>query len=91
MNVSGGAAGAVWADADNRITVTGSNADGSANPNGTSFMNVNNTNGDIYSFHTGGANVAFADGSVRFLRDTITIAQLAAMVTKGGGEINAFD
>ena len=83
--------GAVWADADNRITVTGSNPDGSANANGTSFMNVNNANGDIYSFHTGGANVAFADGSVRFLRDSIAIAQLAAMVTKGGGEVNVFE
>jgi prepilin-type N-terminal cleavage/methylation domain-containing protein/prepilin-type processing-associated H-X9-DG protein len=77
----------IWADSDNRITVTGTNADGSANANGTACMNVNNQSGDIYSFHTGGANVSFADGSVRFLRDSIPITVLAALVTKGGGEV----
>ena len=50
-------------------------------------MNVSNVSGDIYSFHTGGANVCFADGSVRFLRDSIPITVLAALVTKGGGEV----
>ena len=79
--------GMIWADADNRITVTGTNADGSANANGTSCMNVSNQSGDIYSFHSGGANVCFVDGSVRFIRDSIPIATLAALVTKGGGEI----
>ena len=50
-------------------------------------MNVSNQSGDIYSFHTGGANVGFADGSVRFIRDSIPIEVLATMITKGGGEI----
>ena len=79
--------GAIWADSDNRITVTGTNADGSSNKSGTSCMNVSNVSGDIYSFHTGGANVCFADGSVKFLRDSIPITTLAAIVTKGGGEV----
>ena len=83
--------GPIWADADNRITVTGTNADGSANPAGTAVMNVNNFSGDIYSFHTGGANIGFADGSVRFVRDSIPIEVLAGMVTKGGGEITPSD
>ena len=82
---------AIWADADNRITLTGSNPDGTANKNGTAAMNVNNQNGDIYSFHTGGANVGFADGSVRFIRDSVPIAVLAALITKGGGEVNSSD
>ena len=82
-----GTTGPIWADGDNRITVTGTNADGSANANGTACMNVSNQSGDIYSFHTSGANVCFADGSVRYLRDSIPIATLAALVTKGGGEV----
>ncbi len=82
---------AIWADADNRITLTGANADGSANKNGPAAMNVNNQTGDIYSFHTGGANVAFADGSVRFIRDSIPITVLAAMITKAGGEVISSD
>ena len=77
---------AIWADSDNRITITGSNPDGSANVNGTACINANNQT-DIYSFHTGGANVSFCDGSVRFLRDSTPITVVAAMVTKGGGEI----
>ena len=83
--------GMIWADADNRITLTGADADGKKNPNGKSFMNVSNVSGDIYSFHTGGANVAFADGSVRFLRDSTPVAMLIGMVTKGGGEVLTFE
>ena len=79
--------GMIWADADNRITLTGTNADGSANKNGTSCMNVSNASGDIYSFHTGGANVCFADGHVQFLRDSVTIVTLAQLITKAGGEV----
>jgi prepilin-type N-terminal cleavage/methylation domain-containing protein/prepilin-type processing-associated H-X9-DG protein len=80
--------GPIWADSDNRLTVTGSDPTGTTNfGTGPCVMNCNNLQGDIYSFHTGGANVGFADGSVRFVRDSITIATLAAMVTKDGGEV----
>ncbi len=46
---------------------------------------TNETN--IYSFHPNGANVAFADGSVRFILQSISIRSLAAMVTRAGGEV----
>lgn len=43
----------------------------------------------IYGFHSGGANVAMADGSVRFLRQSVTATTVAALVTKAGGEVIA--
>ena len=78
--------GMIWADSDNRITVTGTNMDGSKNANGPCGMNCNNLSGDMYSFHSGGVNVVFVDGHVQFLRDSMTITTLAMLVTKAGGE-----
>src|SRR5262249_60203534 len=75
-------------DPDIPLTVTGSDATGTGSfGTGPCAMNCNNLQGDIYSFHTGGANIAFADGSVRFLSQTITIQTLAALVTRSGGEV----
>jgi prepilin-type processing-associated H-X9-DG protein len=41
----------------------------------------------VGSFHPGGFNAAFADGSVRFLRTTIDHQILRALVTKNAGEV----
>jgi prepilin-type processing-associated H-X9-DG protein/prepilin-type N-terminal cleavage/methylation domain-containing protein len=41
---------------------------------------------DIHSDHGGGANGLFADGSVRFLRESMDVQLLAAIVTRAGGE-----
>jgi prepilin-type processing-associated H-X9-DG protein len=41
---------------------------------------------DIHSNHPGGANGLFADGSVRFLKDSIELWILAAICTRAGGE-----
>ena len=57
-------------------------------------MKINATNESgflFYSFHTGGANFGFADGSVRFLRDSTQLWTLAAMTTRSGGEVVALD
>jgi prepilin-type processing-associated H-X9-DG protein len=43
------------------------------------------------SGHGGGANVVFADGSVHFLRDSISLATLRALSTRAGGEVIAED
>jgi prepilin-type processing-associated H-X9-DG protein len=43
------------------------------------------------SGHGGGANVVFADGSVRFLRDSISLSTLQALSTRAGGEVIAED
>lgn len=39
------------------------------------------------SYHPGGINAAFADGSVRFVADTISMATWRALGTRAGGEI----
>ncbi|HLN29042.1 MAG TPA: DUF1559 domain-containing protein [Gemmataceae bacterium] len=57
-------------------------------PSGTPVFINGNNNGELYSFHTGGANVVFADGSVHFLTENMTPAAFAALVTARGGEIN---
>ncbi|MBS0260511.1 MAG: DUF1559 domain-containing protein [Planctomycetes bacterium] len=82
------ATGVIWADSDNRITVTGTSQDGlSAFGTGPCIMNCNNQQGDIYSFHSGGANVCFADGHVTFVSEQVGLNILVSLVTKGGGEI----
>ena len=39
------------------------------------------------SYHSGGVNAAFGDGSVRFVRDSISAPVWKAMGTKAGGEV----
>jgi prepilin-type N-terminal cleavage/methylation domain-containing protein/prepilin-type processing-associated H-X9-DG protein len=43
------------------------------------------------SNHPGGVNVAFCDGSVRFVKDTIGVATWWALGTRSGGEIVSSD
>ena len=44
-----------------------------------------------YSFHSGGVNALFGDGSVRFIRSSVNVATFAALVTRDGGEVFAND
>ncbi|WP_010585068.1 DUF1559 family PulG-like putative transporter [Schlesneria paludicola] len=51
---------------------------------------VNCSNGAaIYGFHSGGANVLFVDGSVRFLKAGMSQELLIALVSYAGGELIA--
>jgi prepilin-type N-terminal cleavage/methylation domain-containing protein/prepilin-type processing-associated H-X9-DG protein len=49
---------------------------------------INCTNDrEVYSFHPGGANAAFSDGSVQFLSASIDIRVFARLATRAGGEV----
>ncbi|MCU0704849.1 MAG: DUF1559 domain-containing protein [Fimbriiglobus sp.] len=43
------------------------------------------------SYHTGGANVVFVDGSVRFVREAVNPDAWMAAGSRNGGEVNALD
>ena len=83
----------------------GASADGATIP-GTQAINATNGellgayphsyyntdgSGQVYGFHSGGVNALMADGSVRFIRQSINISAFAAMVTRNGGEVLAAD
>jgi prepilin-type N-terminal cleavage/methylation domain-containing protein/prepilin-type processing-associated H-X9-DG protein len=53
-------------------------------------VNCNNGQG-IYSFHPGGANVGFCDGSVRFLKESVQVTIVFALATRDGGEVISSD
>jgi prepilin-type N-terminal cleavage/methylation domain-containing protein/prepilin-type processing-associated H-X9-DG protein len=93
--------GGAWADPLNYIATNGSDPSGSAIAAGGGFLGiplapytcVNGCSNDseIFSFHTAGGNAAFGDGSVRFVRNGLTVGQGAALISRAGGEVISFD
>jgi prepilin-type N-terminal cleavage/methylation domain-containing protein/prepilin-type processing-associated H-X9-DG protein len=89
------ARGGAWATNDNpyelgrpALGCTGGNA--ALTVFGLGKLKINATNewgGLFYSFHPGGTNLGFADGSVRFVRESASIWVLGALVTRAGGEV----
>jgi prepilin-type N-terminal cleavage/methylation domain-containing protein/prepilin-type processing-associated H-X9-DG protein len=76
--------GGPWASR-NLLWCRGSTADGTAFYGSCAVSCTNDR--EVYSFHTGGANVVFADGSVHFLQAAIDIRVYARLVTRAGGEV----
>ncbi len=74
-----------WADRDNEYIVHGFTPDGSSNP-GPCHTNCTNNN-EVYSFHQGGANHVFADGSVHFISASMDIRLFVKFVTRQAGDI----
>jgi prepilin-type N-terminal cleavage/methylation domain-containing protein/prepilin-type processing-associated H-X9-DG protein len=48
-------------------------------------------NEEPYSFHSGGVNALFGDGSVKFIKETINLAAFRGILTIGGGETVSAD
>ena len=78
--------GSGWANARNAFSLHGSTWDGLFLP-GPCAVNCTNDR-EIFAFHRGGANVAMADGSVRFLPDTIGTRETARLITMRGAELS---
>ena len=87
MTGSNNVPASAWADSENEIGLDGCNPADFSSP-GIRPMNCKNE-GEPYAFHTGGINVCLVDGSVRFMRDSVTIRTFAAMVTARAGEVSA--
>ena len=71
--------GAAWADMNAEFFIDGTNT------NPRCFLNCTNDN-EIYSFHTGGAHVLIADGSVQFINQSVDPSIVSALVSSSGGE-----
>jgi prepilin-type N-terminal cleavage/methylation domain-containing protein/prepilin-type processing-associated H-X9-DG protein len=83
--------GGVWAEHQKTLSIGGASADGTITLGGGPCA-INCTNDwEIYAMHSGGANGLMADGSVRFLRESLTINVLAALCSRAGGEIVSLD
>ncbi len=88
-----------WADPGNAFGTSGQpnnkgipSSEGSAWPSTSgSAGNQAGANEEPFSFHKGGINVLFGDGSVRFLKDTVNLATFRAVLTIGGGEVISAD
>ena len=48
-------------------------------------------NNEMFSFHPGGAQLVLADGSVRFLSETVELRVLYSLGTRDGGETVTVD
>jgi prepilin-type processing-associated H-X9-DG protein len=78
-------AGGPWTHYRGPIILQGSTKDGAAKP-GQCALNCTN-DGEVYAFHTGGANAVFADGHVQFLKVGMDIRILARLITRAGNEV----
>lgn len=84
-----------WADPDNAFNVdklVNNSRAPVGGPADCPWSDVNcGPNEETFSFHPAGANVAFADGSIHFVRSSIDARTFAALMSKDGGEVFSLD
>ena len=85
------ARGGAWATTDNAFEIGQRKAWHASFDPIPGPLGINNSNEwghCFYSFHDGGANFAFADGSVQFFSESIDLHVLATLVTRAGNELD---
>jgi len=90
---------AAWADYNVRVRVKGSDPSTGVVGSGCCVVNCTNdgdpsaapSQQEIYAFHTAGTNALRGDGSVVFIRDSITPLALSQVISYKGGEVNPPD
>jgi prepilin-type N-terminal cleavage/methylation domain-containing protein/prepilin-type processing-associated H-X9-DG protein len=83
--------GGAWADPFTYAHLAGSSPNGWRGViYGTCLVNCTSDN-EIFSFHPGGANILFADGSVHFLKETTNQRIIVGLVTRNQGEVISAD
>lgn len=75
-----------WAHPGSRIQVGGFNPANPSSPTGPCAVNCINDK-EIYSFHTNGANILLGDGSVKFLRSSVSLDVVLQLLTRARGEV----
>lgn len=79
---------ASWADDLNEFGLSG--CDSVGDRPGAQAINCS-SDGEPYSFHSGGINVGLCDGTVRFVNQSVSMQVFAAFVTARGGEVFVLD
>jgi prepilin-type N-terminal cleavage/methylation domain-containing protein/prepilin-type processing-associated H-X9-DG protein len=79
-------AGGAWGDMFCYSALAGAQCNSSGRRLGTCMINYTSNN-EIYSWHTGGANALYGDGSVHFLPQSTSATVIVALVTRAGGEV----
>ncbi|HVK17041.1 MAG TPA: DUF1559 domain-containing protein [Fimbriiglobus sp.] len=74
-----------WADRDNEFITHGTQPNGTGGV-GPCHTNCANTD-EVYSFHSGGANHVFCDGSVHFIRSSMPIRLFVKLLSRQGEDI----
>ena len=77
--------GTGWADPDNGFSINGATQNG-LDKYGPYMINRINTS-EVFSFHTGMAIVAMADGSVKSVSDSVDTLLFVGACTRSGGEV----
>ena len=73
-----------WGHHENDYGLDGAVSKTNTSSPGNCVINCHNDN-ETYAFHTGGAMHAFTDGSVRFIKESISPQTYAALITAQGG------
>jgi prepilin-type N-terminal cleavage/methylation domain-containing protein/prepilin-type processing-associated H-X9-DG protein len=86
--VTGSWTGGPWANPDSRLQIGGCDPNDQNAVVGPMAVNCIN-NKEIYSFHSGGAMLLMADGSVRFIKQTVSLDLVLQLLTRDRGEVIA--